>query len=94
MRVHKTKRFTAELKEIVGFIAEDSVFYAKKFRRELLAELDKLGETEMRYRKSIYVDAPNVYDFICKGHVIPYRINESKNRVEILGIFKHNIWHY
>ncbi len=94
MRVHLTPRFKRELGRIFDFIAQDSPKQATKFERSLLLQLNILSRTARDHRKSFYVDAPNAHDFIFKGYVIPYRVNDSKNQVELLGIFKHNIWRY
>ena len=94
MRVHLTPRFKRELGRIFDFIAQDSPKTAAKFEQSLLAQLTTLSRTARDYRKSFYVDAPNAHDFIFKGYVIPYRVNDSKNEVEVLGIFKHNLWRY
>ena len=94
MRVYRTERFEDELDEIFEFIARDSYNQALKFLNALLEQIETLGYMRRGYRKSFYVDEPNAHDFIFKGYVIPYRVNESKNQVELLGIFKHNIWRY
>ena len=92
MRVRKSKRFEAELKEIVAFISRDSVFYAKKFRRELLAETDTLSFMPRRCRKSIHADNPNIRDFIFKGYTVPFLVDDERDEVVLLGVLKHNIW--
>ena len=95
MRLHRTERYLEELDEIIFFITQDSVNQAYKFERALDEALEVLrGDLARGFRKSFYVDEPNAHDFIFKGYVIPYRINESKNQVELLGIFKHNLWRY
>ena len=95
MQIKRSDRFRSDLAQILDFIAQDSVFYALKFEDDLYAALEILqGDFARGARKSFYVDVPNAHDFIFKGYVIPYRVNESKNQVELLGIFKHNIWRY
>lgn len=44
-----------------------------------------------KYRKSVYFDDENVRDFVFKGFVVPYFINEKANEVVVLGICKKNI---
>ena len=94
MRVKHSKRFTSELRAITKYIAQDSPFYAKKFRQELLDELDKnVGSNPYGFRPSFYVDNPNVRDYVSKKrYLIPYEINEKKKIVTTLGIFKSNLW--
>lgn len=94
MRVKHSKRFTSELRKITKYIAQDSPYYAKKFRQDLLDELDKnVGSNPYGFRPSIYVNKPNVRDYASKKrYLIPYEINEEKNIVTTLGIFKYKLW--
>ena len=95
MQVIHTERFLWELQDIFEFIAQDSLFYAQKFKDDLYAALETLqGDIARGFRKSFYVDDPAVHDFIFKGYVIPYEIDETTETVSLLGIFKHNIWRY
>jgi len=45
-----------------------------------------------KHRASFKSTDTNVRDLVFKGYVIPYRVNKSKNRIEILGIFNQNQW--
>ena len=93
MRVEHSFRFWDELGEICAFIARDSIYQAEKFERELLDELEYLGISPYGFRPSIYVNKPNVHDYISKKrYLIPYEINEKKKIVTTLGIFKSNLW--
>ena len=94
MQIKRSDRFRSDLAEILDFIAQDSVFYALKFEDELYAALEVLNHTARSYRKSFYVKDPAVHDFIFKGYVIPYEIDEKSEIVSLLGIFKHNLWRY
>lgn len=93
MRVEHSFRFWDELGEICAFIARDSIYQAEKFERELLDELEYLGISPYGFRPSLYVDDPNVRDYISKKrYTVPYRIDEENNKVTTLGIFKYKLW--
>ena len=96
MRIHLTPRFEAEFAAILDFIAEDSLTQAIQFEDAISAQIDQLADDSWARgtRKSFYVNEPNAHDLIYKGYVIPYLVNESKKQVELLGIFKHNLWRY
>ena len=45
-----------------------------------------------KHRQSIKSTDKQLRDMIFMGHVVVYRVNESKNRIEIIGIFNANEW--
>ena len=85
-----TERFKSELKNIIDFISDDSILRAVAFRDELLDKIYLLPNYPRIYRKSIKFNDENIRDFIFKGYVIPYLIDDEK--IVILGIYKHNLW--
>lgn len=91
MRVWRSKRFEEELDAIVRYIAQDSPNNALNFERRILEAIEILG-TGIRFRKSIHADDPNIRDFVFKGYVMPFQINEEKNEVTVLGIYGCNRW--
>ena len=94
MQVIQSDRFIFELQEITDFIALDSAFYADKFQRALLAELETLSFMPRRCRKSIHADNPNIRDFIFKGYTVPFLVDDEGDQVVLLGICKQNLWYY
>ncbi|MCZ6133665.1 type II toxin-antitoxin system RelE/ParE family toxin [Campylobacter ureolyticus] len=85
-----TERFKSELKNIIDFISDDSILRAVAFRDELLDKIYLLPNYPRIYRKSIKFNDENIRDFIFKGYVIPYLIDDDK--IVILGIYKRNLW--
>lgn len=85
-----TERFKSELKNIIDFISDDSILRAVNFRDELLDKIYLLPNYPRIYRKSIKFNDENIRDFIFKGYVIPYLIDDDK--IVILGIYKRNLW--
>lgn len=85
-----TERFKSELKNIIDFISDDSILRAVAFRDELLDKIYLLPNYPRIYRKSIKFNDENIRDFIFKGYVIPYLIDDDK--IVVLGIYKRNLW--
>ena len=92
MQILKTQRYLNELEEILDFIAQDSLTKALNFFDELNEKILLLPQSPYKHRQSLKSDNKNVRDLVFKGYVIPYRVNFSKNQIEILGIFSSNLW--
>jgi plasmid stabilization system protein ParE len=93
MPVRQTARFLDELGEILLFIAEDNLDAALLFQGDLELKLQTLPLFPYRCRQSHKSNDPQVRDLIFRGYVIPYRINQTKERIEVLGIFSENAWY-
>ncbi len=83
-------RFKKELKDIFDYIALDSKNRANDFKNTLLDKLQILETNPYAFRKSTKFDDENIRDFIYKGYVIPYLIDEDI--ILVLGIYKENYW--
>jgi len=92
MQIVKSTRYLEELETMLGFIAEDSLSRALQFADTLNAQVMELDTMPYKHRASLKSVNKNVRDLVFKGYVIPYRVNKSKNRIEILGIFNQNQW--
>lgn len=86
----RTKRYIKELKNILTFIAKDSLNSSRKFKNELDDKINKIPNYPQIYRKSLATDDENVKDLIFKGFVVVFRIKNDD--IYILGIYKHNLW--
>ena len=86
----RTKRYIKELKNILTFIAKDSLNSSRKFKNELDDKINKIPNYPQIYRKSLTIDDENVKDLIFKGFVVVFRIKNDD--IYILGIYKHNLW--
>ncbi|PKZ30076.1 type II toxin-antitoxin system RelE/ParE family toxin [Campylobacter ureolyticus] len=86
----RTKRYIKELKNILTFIAKDSLNSSRKFKNELDDKINKIPNYSQIYRKSLTADDENVKDLIFKGFVVVFRI--KNDNIYILGIYKHNLW--
>ncbi|QQF51330.1 type II toxin-antitoxin system RelE/ParE family toxin [Campylobacter fetus] len=85
-----SERFKSELQIILNFITQDSRARAKSFKNELLSKAQDLDNMPFRFRKSISCDSDNIRDFIFKGYVMPFLIQDDK--IIVLGIYKANEW--
>ncbi|ASM34648.1 plasmid stabilization system protein [Campylobacter sputorum subsp. bubulus] len=90
MEIRYSKKFNTELKNILDFISLDSKERAVNFARDLNNRI--LDATFMPYRfsKNKIINDENIRDLIFKNYVIPFAI--KNNCIEILGIYKNNIW--
>ena len=92
MQIVKTARYLVELENILCFIAEDSLTRALEFAEKLNDKVLNLDKMPYKNRSSLKSDDCNIRDLVVYGYVIPYRINLTKNRIEVLGIFSSNEW--
>ena len=88
MRVEKGASFERGLDAILDYIAEDSLNRAIAFVDALEEKLDGLPHMPYKFRHSIYFNDENIRDFIFKGYVIPYLIDEKNRKIILLGIVK------
>ena len=92
MQIEYSARFENELFEIYAFIAEDSINRADTFAASLKQNIEKIPDMPYKHRQSIKSADKQVRDMIFMGYVVVYRVNESINRIEIIGIFNANDW--
>lgn len=85
-----SERFKSELYIIFKFIAQDSKAMARAFKNELLVKSKDLSNMPFRFRKSVTSDNDNIRDFIFKGYVMPFLIQDDT--IIVLGIYKENQW--
>lgn len=80
--------FEISIKDILSYIAKDSKNRATLFHTTLIAKINNLSSFPYKYRKSFHYDNDKVRDLIFKGYTIPYFIDEQKETIIILDIFK------
>ena len=88
MKIIQSKRFRAQLSKIVEFIAERSEDAAENFKNELFARAGELDFMPYKFRRSKGFDDNKIRDFVFKGFVIPYLIDEASHSIVILAIAK------
>lgn len=88
MKIIKRDDFSLALDNILDFIACNGVNYAIKFNRNLEKSLKNIPNFPYKSRKSLYHDSEDIRDYIFKGYTIPYLIDNDKNQIVLLDIFK------
>ncbi|NEW61382.1 type II toxin-antitoxin system RelE/ParE family toxin [Sulfurovum sp. bin170] len=74
---------------VLDYISYDSKYRANRFRDELKTKIEALVFMPYKFKQSIYFDDENIRDLVFKGYTIPYKIDEEKNRITIIGINKY-----
>ncbi|MCH9740377.1 MAG: type II toxin-antitoxin system RelE/ParE family toxin [Epsilonproteobacteria bacterium] len=77
---------------MVLFIAEDSPSRALEFYDELLLKIENIPLSPFIYRQKEDLDDENIREFIFKGYVVPFFVDQKENKIVILGIFSQNLW--
>ncbi len=88
MYIVKHPNFSKNLDEVLDFIAIDSLNQALIFNQELEEKLHNITYAYM-YRKSYFYKGENVRDLVFKGYVIPYLVDDERERLVVLDIFKY-----
>jgi len=90
MKINRSPRYKNNLFQILDYIAQDKVSASENFLNELDKLINNLPNFPFKFRKSKYFDNENIRDMIYKGYTIIYRVNESKNIIDIVHIFHKN----
>ena len=91
MKIIKSNKFNDKLKNILQYIASDSVSNAKDFKNELDFKIKELVSFPFKFRASKYYDEENARDLIFKGYTVPYYVDIQNETIVILTIFKYNL---
>ncbi|MEA3492434.1 MAG: type II toxin-antitoxin system RelE/ParE family toxin [Campylobacterota bacterium] len=89
MTIEKNILFDNSLDEILDYIAVDNLDRAIAFNRELESKFYDLPYMPYKFRTSIYFDDEKIWDFIFRGYVIPYLIDDEADKIILLGIVKY-----
>lgn len=88
MQIIRDDIYLASLDNIIENIARDSFNRALIFLDRLDYHIDNIQNFPYKYRQSFYYNNENTRDLIFKGYTIPYLIDNDKNKIVILDIFK------
>ena len=88
MRIIRDRKYLNELDRVLEFIAKDSFNRAFKLLTLIDKRINSIPNMPYKYRQSYYYDAENVRDLIVKGYTIPYLVDEQRQTIVILDIFK------
>ncbi|MBR5940023.1 MAG: type II toxin-antitoxin system RelE/ParE family toxin [Neisseriaceae bacterium] len=85
------ERFENELMNIIEFIAQrDGILRAENLYHQIYDKIETIPFMPYRFRQNLDANDKNIRDLIYKGYKIPFRVND--NDIEILGIYKENLW--
>ena len=90
MQIIKDELFKENLRTVLKYIAQDSKTKASKFNKQLFVQVNKLNNMPFKFRQSHYYTDENIRDFIFKGYTIPYLVDEEKELIVVLDIFKYS----
>lgn len=90
MDIIYSQRFIDEFKDILEFIAKDSLTNSLNFEAELKSKINALGFMPYRFRQSTKIDDKNVRDMVFRGYVIIYAVEQEC--IKVLGIYKAKAW--
>jgi len=88
MTIVRKKEYSTALKIIMSFIAKDSKNRALNFKSQLDNKINNLVNFPYKFKESRNHTDENVRDMIFKGYTITYLVEDEKNRISILDIYK------
>jgi toxin ParE1/3/4 len=88
MQIVKDEIFIKSLQNILDYVASDNLIYAIDFYDNLNIEVEKIPNMPFKFRQSLFHNDKNIRDLVFKNYVTPYLIDEHKNMIVILNIFK------
>jgi len=88
VKILRKKEYNTALKIILKYISKDSQNRATVFKSQLDNKLNTLDNFPYKYRKSRHYNSEEVRDMTFKGYSITYMIENDKDRIVVLDIFK------
>lgn len=88
MKILRKKEYTTALKVILKYISKDSRNRALHFKSQLDKKINNLDNFPFKFRQSRLHDDENVRDMTFKGYSIIYFVEEEKERISVIDIFK------
>jgi len=89
MKIKITKQFSDKLNKQVDYIAKDKPSTARKFKNEIILRIKGIINMPYRNRKSIFFDNKEIREFIFKGYIVVYKVDETKDTIEVFGFTKY-----
>ena len=88
MKILRKEEYKTLLKIILKFISIDSKNRALAFKNQLDKKINNLDNFPFKFRQSRLHDDENVRDMTFKGYSIIYFVEEDKDRLTVIDIFK------
>ncbi len=88
MIIIRKREYLTALKSILLFIAKDSKNRALNFKNQVDNKINNLVNFPYKFQQSKNHKDENVRDMIFKGYTITYLIEDDKDRISVLDIYK------
>ncbi len=88
MIILRKREYSIALKVILLFISKDSKSRAFNFKNQLDKKISNLVNFPYKFKQSRNHENEDVRDMIFKGYTITYLIENDKDRISILDIYK------
>ncbi|MWB94797.1 type II toxin-antitoxin system RelE/ParE family toxin [Flavobacterium sp. GA093] len=89
MKIRFQEEFLYTLEKQVHYISNDKPLAARKFKNDLLRNIKKDLRNPFHFKKSQYFNDEYIRDYVFKGYVITYYIDESENYISVFGFIKY-----
>ena len=89
MKLKVLTSFRDKLNNQIEFIAKDKPFAARKFKSEIISRIKEIPQMPYKHRKAIFFDREDIRDFIYKGYIVVFKVNEKECAIEIFGFTKY-----
>ena len=91
MTLRILESFGDKLNDQVNYIAQDKPGAARKFKSDLLGRIREIPKMPYANRKSIFFDREDIRDFIFKGYIVVYKVDDEKGIITIFGFTKYKV---
>ena len=88
MKIFRKKEYLTALKIILKYISLNSKNRAKNFKNQLDNKINKLDNFPHKFKQSRLHDNTDVREMVFKGYSIIYFVEEEKDRISVIDIFK------
>lgn len=88
MSILRRIEYSSALKVIILFISKDSKSRAFNFKSQLDNKINELVNFPYKFKQSKNYNDEDVRDMTFKGYTITYLIENEKDRITILDIYK------
>jgi len=88
MKILRKQEYSTALKIILKYISKDSKNRAFNFKNQLDKKINNLNNFPHKFQKYKLHDDENVRNMTFKGYSIIYFIEEDKDRISVIDIFK------
>ena len=89
MRIKFQDEFLFELNSQVYYISKDKPVAARKFKNDLLRNIQKDLKQPFLFKKSRYYNDENIRDYVFKDYTAVYYIDMVENSISVFGFIKH-----